>query len=92
LEDPGEHNNIASQHEDIVTELWTALNRSILTQRDCNGWSGPIPGPSGSCSPPELIGTCNKDCAHAKWLAYGNKDGPICGVPGCDSASSELIV
>lgn len=92
VEDPGEHFNIASQHEDMVAKLWTALNRSILTQRDCSGWSGNIPGPSGSCSPAELIGTCNQACAQAKWLAYGNKDGPICGVPGCDSVSSPLIV
>ena len=57
------------------------------------GWSyhntpGAIPGPlqpdnTTSCSPPELIGTCNKSCANAKWEAYGSSDGPICGVPGC---------
>lgn len=90
--DPSEHHNIASQHADVVAELWASLNASILTQRDCNGWSGPIPGPAGSCSPAELIGTCNANCAKAKWKAYGNKDGPICGVPGCDSAPLDLIV
>lgn len=92
--DPGEHLNLADQHPDIVATLWAALNNTALTQRDCVGWSyngvkgAAIPGPvqpdgTTSCSPPELLGTCDAECAYSKWEAYGNKDGPICGVPGC---------
>jgi len=83
--DPSERKNIAADHQDVLEELWAALNLTIAGQRDCNGWSGPIKGPDGSCSPAEFIGTCDKTCAEEKWTAYGNPDGPIGGVPGCDS-------
>lgn len=82
--DPGEHENIAQDNPGIVADLWAALNRSIAGMRDCNGWSGPVKGPAGSCSPASLLGTCDTPCAEKKWKAYGNKDGPICGVPGCN--------
>eukprot|EP01062_Namystynia_karyoxenos_P029744 TRINITY_DN222_c0_g1_i1.p1 TRINITY_DN222_c0_g1~~TRINITY_DN222_c0_g1_i1.p1 ORF type:complete len:641 (+),score=182.67 TRINITY_DN222_c0_g1_i1:72-1994(+) len=85
--DASERVNLAAQNPDIVARLWAALNATVLTQRDCSGWTyKPIPGPNGSCSPPELLGNCSAQsqaCAKAKWQAYGNKDGPICGVPGC---------
>lgn len=91
--DPGEHVDLASKYVDIVRNLWAKLNRSNAGARDCQGWSyegtpGSIPGPlqpdnSTSCSPPQLIGTCNKSCAAEKWAAMGNPDGPICDVPGC---------
>jgi len=98
VSDPSEHHNIAAANPGIVSKMWATLNASILAQRDCNGWTyRPIPGPSGSCSPPELLGICNKKCAHAKWKAYGSSDGPICGVPGCskqsyDDVSEEALV
>ena len=81
----------------MVAELYAALNQTILTLRDCHGWSykgrpnGRIPGPlqadnkTTSCSPPELLGYCDTKCAQAKWRTYGNysSDGPHCDVPGC---------
>lgn len=94
-DDPGEHRNVAKKNPDVVAELWTALNMTILTVRDCNGWSygkgtpGTIPGPGGSCSPAALLGHCDKKCAEKKWDAYGagpgakSLSGPMCGVPGC---------
>jgi len=85
--DPSERSNIAAGNADLVRDLWSALNRSIAGYRDCNGWSGPIKGPEGSCSPPDLIGVCDAKCAQNKWAQYGNSDGPICGVPGCDGTS-----
>jgi len=88
--DPGEHWDVASSNSDVVTELYASLNNAILGQRDCSGWSGPVPGPYDpfrkrtGCSPPELMGVCNDACANAKWKAFDAKaDGPICGVPGC---------
>lgn len=88
--DPGEHWDVASSNSDVVTELYASLNNAILGQRDCSGWSGPVPGPydpfrkGTGCSPPDLMGVCNDACANAKWKAFDAKaDGPICGVPGC---------
>ena len=72
-----------------VHSLWKILNDTILGMRDCQGWTTKhIPGPmqpdgETSCSPPGLLGVCDEACAAAKWDAYGGKDGPICGVPGC---------
>jgi hypothetical protein len=46
----GEHKNLAAANPDIVATLWAALNQTILTTRDCVGWSykgrphGGIPG------------------------------------------------
>ena len=92
--DPAERHNVAAANPDVVAELWAALNATILTTRDCNGWSykgtaGAIPGPvqadgkTTACSPPGLIGDCNTDCAKAHWNAFGNNDGPVCDVQGC---------
>jgi len=92
--DPGEHWDVSNKNLDMMQQLWAVLNSTILTQRDCNGWSykgtgHSIPGPwqpdtkTTSCSPPELLGKCNPSCAFAKWQAYGKADGPQCGVPGC---------
>ena len=96
----GEHKNLAASNPDVVAELYAALNQTILTLRDCNGWSyqgrpnGKIPGPlqpdnTTSCSPPELIGHCDTKCAQAKWQKYGSHsgDGPHCDVPGCTNVS-----
>merc|ERR1711871_1875496 len=91
--DPGEHVDISRSNPDLVRQLWAALNASVLATRDCNGWTRkPIPGPEGSCSPPDLLGPCNEACAHAKWKVYGNDDGPICGVPGCGKETSIMVV
>ena len=93
--DPGEHVDLSKQFPTLVRTMWATLNETVLTQRDCQGWSytshGEIPGPlqmdgvSRSCSPPLLIGTCNVTCATKKWATYGRikDDGPICDVPGC---------
>lgn len=91
--DPGEHHDLAADNVQLVHELWKTLNNTILTQRDCNGWSykgtsAVIPGPvqpdgTTSCSSPEKLGNCNKTCANNKWKSYGSNKGPICGVPGC---------
>lgn len=90
--DPGEHVNIAKKNPDIVQKLWAELNATILTQRDCNGWTyEPIPGPSGTCSPAKLLGKCDSTCAKKKWAKYGSNDGPVCGVPGCDG-EEEVVV
>ena len=95
--DPAERHNLAAANPAVVAELWAALNKTMLTQRDCSGWSykgkagADIPGPAQpgggtGCSPPELLGPCNTACAHKKWLPYGNADGPVCGVEGCPPA------
>lgn len=85
--DWGERTDLALANPKVVQDLWAALNSTILTQRDCQGWSGPVAGPNGTCSPAELIGNCTaeaKKCATAKWKTYGGSgDGPQCGVPGC---------
>ena len=94
--DPGEHVDLALEFPEVVEKLWRQLNTTILTQRDCNGWSyqgghGQIPGPiqpdgvTTSCSPSSLLGTCNETCANKKWETYGQirDKGPMCGVPGC---------
>jgi arylsulfatase A-like enzyme len=94
--DPSERHNVAAQFPAIVEELWAALNATLLTQRDCSGWSyrstpGGIPGPmqadpkgnTTGCSPPALLGVCARQCAGGVWSKFGDGDGPICGVPGC---------
>ena len=93
--DPGERHDVAAQFPAIVDELWAALNATILTQRDCAGWSykgtsGAIPGPldpstnATGCSPPAKLGKCDAACAKSMWKAkFGNQDGPICDVPSC---------
>ena len=82
--DEGEHNNIAMENMELVNELWAKLNHTVLTTRDCSGWTGPIPGPGGRCSPPALVGKCDKTCADKKWRSYGKgSGGPHCDVPGC---------
>jgi|EP01043_Picozoa_sp_COSAG02_P029134 hypothetical protein len=93
--DPSERHNLAAQLPAIVMELWAVLNSTILTQRDCSGWSykgtpGSIPGPFNptenqtGCSPPAKLGVCDASCAKAHWQSgFGNSDGPICDVPGC---------
>ena len=93
--DPGEHRDLGAARPDVVAALWTALNASLLTLRDCQGWSyegvrnAGIPGPAQpgggtSCSPAALLGPCDQACAQNVWLkGYGNRDGPICNVPGC---------
>eukprot|EP01065_Artemidia_motanka_P043016 TRINITY_DN5886_c0_g1_i2.p1 TRINITY_DN5886_c0_g1~~TRINITY_DN5886_c0_g1_i2.p1 ORF type:complete len:352 (+),score=108.59 TRINITY_DN5886_c0_g1_i2:90-1145(+) len=85
--DPSERKNIAASNTALVQQLWAALNATVLTQRDCQGWTyRPIPGPDGTCSPAALLGDCSDSatkCAKAKWESYGGSDGPQCGVPGC---------
>ena len=85
--DASEKVNIASQEPTIVASLWQVLNESALAARDCSGWSGPIPGPQGSCSPQSLLGNCNSSCAQQYWNnnfpGALNAPGPICGVPTC---------
>jgi hypothetical protein len=93
--DPSERQNLAHELPAIVMELWAILNTTILTQRDCSGWSykgttGSIPGPLNpmdnqtGCSPPAKLGACDASCAKAHWQSgFGNSDGPICDVPGC---------
>ena len=49
-QDPSERHNIASQLPAIVAELWAALNKTILGQRDCSGCVvGLAPPPRSSC-------------------------------------------
>jgi len=90
--DPGEHTNIAAQNGGLVRDLWARLNASVLTMRDCSGWSGPVPGPDGSCSPAKLLGHCDEGCANGYWQGrFGGpaKDqGPICDVPTCSSTDA----
>eukprot|EP01064_Diplonema_japonicum_P021135 TRINITY_DN30690_c0_g1_i1.p1 TRINITY_DN30690_c0_g1~~TRINITY_DN30690_c0_g1_i1.p1 ORF type:complete len:552 (+),score=70.92 TRINITY_DN30690_c0_g1_i1:59-1657(+) len=86
--DMGEHQNIAAQNPAIVQELWSFLNASVLTVRDCSGWTGPIPGPGGHCSPPALVGPCNATCAAEYYNTHypngpSGNPGPICSVPTC---------
>ena len=92
--DPNEHEDLSAKLPEVVARLWAKLNETLGGARDCSGWSykgvagAAIPGPtqpdgSTSCSPPELLGSCDAKCAAAKWMAYGKADGPICGVPGC---------
>eukprot|EP01059_Diplonema_ambulator_P003455 TRINITY_DN13137_c0_g1_i1.p1 TRINITY_DN13137_c0_g1~~TRINITY_DN13137_c0_g1_i1.p1 ORF type:complete len:545 (+),score=72.54 TRINITY_DN13137_c0_g1_i1:113-1636(+) len=88
-DDMGEHNNIAPQNPSIVNDLWAFLNSSVLTVRDCSGWTGPIPGPDNQCSPPSMIGPCNDACAtkyyNTKYPGGGNGNpGPECSVPTCN--------
>ena len=100
--DPAERHDVSAANADVVQRLWAALNATILTQRDCQGWSykgvkapgAGIPGPAQpgggtSCSPPALLGSCDTACAQKKWNAYGNKGGPVCGVPGCNGGDEE---
>lgn len=68
-----------------VAKLWRALNLTVLTSRDCSAL-GHAKGSEGigGCSPAELLGNCDAECAQAYWAElYGYGDGPICGVPGC---------
>ena len=85
--DPNEHINRAAANPAVVAAMWTALNITILGQRDCSGWStyqghgvpGPVqPGGVTSCSSPERIGICNQACADAHWETFkGNADGYV---------------
>lgn len=68
-----------------VELLWRALNLTVLTSRDCSA-KGDSKGSEGigGCSPAELLGNCDAECAGAYWQThYGHNLGPICGVPGC---------
>jgi hypothetical protein len=81
--DPGERHDLSAQFPAIVEELWAALNATILTTRDCTGWTykgtvGQIPGPTQpstdpeanattSCSPAQRKGPCNTACAKDYW-------------------------
>lgn len=68
-----------------VDSLWRALNLTVLTSRDCSAL-GDSKGSEGigGCSPAELLGNCDAECAGAYWQThYGHSLGPICGVPGC---------
>lgn len=74
----------AEEHRGLVQQLWAQLNRSVLTGRDCSGWSGPVRSFGGQCSPPELLGPCDSSCAASHWESVsGAGMGPVCGVPGC---------
>merc|ERR1712080_15160 len=69
--DEREMHDIAQKNPELVSELWLALNRSVLTSY-LHGASGPIgnPGKIGRCSPSKLIGPCNATCAKeyfSKW-------------------------
>jgi arylsulfatase A-like enzyme len=89
--DPNEHTNIAADNLELVNDMWAHLNATVLTMRDCSGWSGPIKGPGGGCSPPELLGPCDEACADNYWYSrYGGEQhgqGPICDVPTCNSTA-----
>lgn len=98
LADPAEKTDLSAAHPGLVRQLWAALNASLLTMRDCSGWSyegtsgAAIPGPrqpdgSASCSPPALLGACNASCARAYWEEGWAADG-TCG--SAQSASGEF--
>merc|ERR1712176_1031199 len=74
--DEREMHDLSSSMPSLVQEMWEELNRSDLTAYL-------------SRSPDALKGPCNETCANAHWEAiYGGRiEGPICGVPGCGSAS-----
>ena len=87
--DISESANIAAQNPTIVSHLWAVLNATVLTVRDCSGWTGPIPGPDGHCSPTAMYGPCNPSCAKDYWKSHypGSRQagqGPECAVPTCD--------
>eukprot|EP01060_Flectonema_neradi_P008760 TRINITY_DN1626_c0_g1_i4.p1 TRINITY_DN1626_c0_g1~~TRINITY_DN1626_c0_g1_i4.p1 ORF type:complete len:552 (+),score=94.24 TRINITY_DN1626_c0_g1_i4:43-1698(+) len=95
--DASEKINIGPSNPDIVARLWRQLNETALTTRDCSGFSGPVPGPGGQCSPPELIGHCDVNCSAAFWATkypvhphsfFSPSDdvgpGPVCDVPACE--------
>lgn len=70
-DDEREMHDLAPKKPNIVSELWRALNMSVLTSF-LHGASGPVgnPGQISRCSPPEMIGPCNKTCAQqyfSKW-------------------------
>jgi len=100
-DDPREERDLSGKFPGLVSKLWAQLNETVASTRDCSGWSyngngGNIPGPEQKtrtgrtgCSPPYLLGACNKTCAMAAWHSRAktggsdSTEGPTCGVPGC---------
>jgi hypothetical protein len=67
--DEREMNDLSLSNPELLSEIWTELNRTALTAFT-------------SRSPPSLLGNCNKTCSSEKWKEiYGASFvGPICGV------------
>ena len=68
--DPGERHDLSAQFPAIVHELWAALNATILTTRDCTGWTykstmGKIPGPTQPADPEDPKGATTTSCSPA---------------------------
>ena len=91
--DTSEKNDLGGlfSSEATVAQLWSTLNLTVLTSRDCSA-IGHKKGSEGigGCSPKELLGNCDAECAGAYWKTHYGQDmpkdgtqGPICGVPGC---------
>lgn len=89
--DVGERKDLGAEPAlaSVVESMWRTLNMTVLSSRDCSavGGSGGHSYPSegiGGCSPTDLLGNCDAECASAYWAKhYGQGQGPICGVPGC---------
>eukprot|EP00041_Stephanoeca_diplocostata_P018292 m.382106 g.382106 ORF g.382106 m.382106 type:complete len:730 (-) comp20970_c1_seq32:2839-5028(-) len=83
--DPGEHEDLSAGNIDVVHELWTMLNTSVLGQRDCSGWSykGTNHGIPGPWQPD---GT-TRYCVSSDISALAQCNGAIWVCTGCTSQS-----
>jgi len=70
--DEREQHDLSAEMPELVQEIWAELNRTALTA-------------FLSRTPADMLGTCNTDCANAKWkrMYGGPGQGPVCDVPGC---------
>lgn len=81
--DPSEYTDVSDQHADLRTQMWSVLNDTNLELYMHHDDQRAAPGRS----PAAMIGKCNATCASAfwdHWGSFGGKEGPTCGVPGCD--------
>ena len=68
----------------IRDDLWQKLNRSNLGLYMHLADTRSETDPTVNRSPEKLTGYCNATCAAAYWKQWGNQEGPVCGVPGCE--------
>ena len=68
--DPDEHDDLSDANTELVQDMWTELNTTLLTSYTAR-------------TPKKLLGPCNRECANKVWDKYGGPPGPICDVPGC---------